>query len=591
MNSSTKKILYILVFNCTYLLSRQLLPPLPLHVAKQQEYHTTEADKEQQIVLWALGYDRHADQAFCADTQEKKCPLSALFFGKADFAPQEAFFNSRPATFNNPFVGSVISPRVKMNDHGVIFGMTYNAWVTDQLHLGFRAHVPWRSIRVTKTAPFAAGGQTVQDVFVQQQNVVEGTTTAVEDFALRLDFASRLPATCNAPGNTIPLVNYANSVFGNLITVGSINATEKLTNLLQQNPVTVVFSSDGSLPAAPFGILLGQTPIAPPNTARGLPILSADGTQAGATKLQNGDRARFTSTQNYTPLGQDVDAQSNLWLVPSVQTVPAAELTDNARIILRNVEQLLSCITLDAEQPFTRAGLSFADTKTQGMGDLHTEFFMQYHYDFFQFFEGYMGLHFPTSKDFNEKESVQVFKLPLGNNGHTGIEFGLAYHYTPCAWFDLLIDGSYTSILSAREHIPAVFAGSQLKNLGPITRANISWGEVQLHIDACMHMPLLLPHHDFALMVGYEFFHKTRDKVSFAYARVPDIEAIVRPVDDRLAARGTHITAHTFTVQGSYQISGCLRKFGTLHAGGTFVVGGSQVPALRGWFIGLQGSF
>src|SRR5438105_13440959 len=143
-----------------------------------------------------------------------------------------------------------------------------------------------------------------------------------------------------------------------------------MTEIIDQNPATIIYhTSSGFNP--PFFIELGLTDPAPSTTARGLPILSGDGKRKDGIVLQEGDRARFASSQNYQPLGTDVAAQKNLWIVPSATLAPLA-LTPRAQLIYQSIKELLKCVATSPEDQFLNSNLSFADTHSTGIGDLST---------------------------------------------------------------------------------------------------------------------------------------------------------------------------------------------------------------------------
>src|SRR5437762_1545017 len=132
-----------------------------------------------------------------------------------------------------------------------------------------------------------------------------------------------------------------------------------------------------------------------------------------------------------------------------------------------------------------------------------------------------------------------------------------------------MYDASFTQVLSAREWIPATFLGATIKNLGPVTPADINWSYVMVHIDCGVHVPVVESHW-LNILFGYELYHKHKDHVDFIYLQEKDATDAFRLLDHLVSESKTNVHAHTLYLQGSYQFDERL----VLQIGGDWVVGG-----------------
>jgi hypothetical protein len=563
--------------------ARQMTPPFFSFL--ETDFLKKDEDGElKRCEIWAIGYRQHASSAFIANSSPQKQSMSALFFGQQNFAPLAAFANQTATSQIFLFANRQIAPRVKWHESGVLMGATFQIPVSDEWSVGGKVELPWKQIEVEKETPGLPGaslfgGDTINSVFLQS------TADGVNDFAARLDFVAQLPSNCTPNGLQFLLLNFSNPVFGNVPTINEVNLTETMTAIDDQNPITVIYETSSNF-SPPFFVDLGQTLVAPPNTARGLPILSGDGTEANGVPLAEGDRARFASTVSYLPLATNLAAQEDLWLVPSVLTTPTLALTNRAAVVGSTIQQLLACVEQSPEEQFLDSNLSFLNTRSSGIGDLSTAICAWYQPKSTTVFEANFGCVFPTSKRLSKIDAASLFKLPVGANGHVQIFNLIGVEYEPCRWFEGHIKGSYYSVLSAPEWIPAAFTGAAVKNLGPITRADISWGYLLIDVDALIRIPVDCAGGSFFIKGNYQYYNKSKDKITYQYAQFPDWSGSVQTLSGTVAALDTHAHAHTFAC-----MVGCSLKYFEIGGGFHAVVAGTNVPVTRGWSVGFISAF
>jgi len=565
---------------------REFRTPLPVHTYPIYRI-PAEIDPSSQwaVDVWSAGFWRKASKAFCKKNKgatTKKCPISQLIFGKADFQAQEAFANATAQDILNPFLTSTLSPRFSYTDRGVIFGINATKEITENWHIGIRGQVPFRSFEMKKTespgtGSSLLGGENVNDVVKTMQETFNDT--GVETYAFRLDYISQLPIICTEQGLQFPLVVYRNDIFAPnppRITIRDIDITELPPVNIDKNPVTTIKRDDGTAPST-FGISSAN--------AQALPGLSDDGTQTNGDDLENNERARFISANDYTPLGENRATQRQLWIVPSIDPGPPTQLVRNAIGIRNVVNEVTACVNTSAEVLFEQCGISFADQINRGIGDLDTEFFAQYHFGDSCYAEGIVGVRLPTA------EKVRTGKLlmqPLGNNGHPEIKIGVLGHWEPYEWLQLNTDGSLSHVFRKRELVPAAFISANVKNLGPIIPASIAWGYLVGHLDARFRAPFENKNHDLAATIGYELYHKQKDSVIFKNTFTFDCLNKHQKLSGCVLEKNTRVTSHKIYIEGSYYYIKSEHCTCGIFGGASWVVGGKNTPREHDWNVGLR---
>lgn len=511
--------------------------------------------------VWAGFYQKRACKAF--NNKGKCTPLSTLFFGKRNFTVQEAFAQSTASVITNPLLAtSVLGPRVAYKESGVDLGGTFQHWLNPCWRWGIRAHLPVKKIRIQRRRSAGnggsdLGGQTTQDLAAERLEFVNGV--AVQSFAYRLDFLSRLPYTClPCPARNFLIVNYHDTDFPpkNPITISNQDITTQ--NL---SPVTALASSTGAVPTQQFAITQEQ--------ALQLPFLNETGTSADP----NG-RAQFNQNISYTPLGMDPAQQAHLFIVP---TVAQNQIVAPARIIKQHVNELLACIEQEAEDIFKECGISFNSQCTRGIGDFDTELFLGHSFSDCFYAELYAGVSWPTGKKWRDPR--MVFRQPLGNNGHYEGILGVQALYTAHPWVSLQAEASWHPVQRRRECIATAFQGACVKNIGLTTRASISWDYVTFKLDMLITPPSSCAS---GIDISYELYHKSHDNVCFFNSTAIDCLNKSELLDSCVVRRNTKVVSHKVRAELFYTY----KQF-ELFGGGGRAVAGKNAPKETDWHVGV----
>lgn len=506
-------------------------------------------------------YGRSASRAF--DNQGYEVPLSTLFFLRSDFAVQDVIPHNAN-TFTFPLLReSILSPRITYKEHGAVLGFDIQRGIEQNYRVGLRASIPVKEIIMSRlpnegNGTSELGGVSLRDVVGERTETINGIS--LKSFAYRLDFLSSLPFTCkDCPGNTIPLVNYSDPDFppNNPITISNQDITEQ-----QNTPVSALKSASGRLPSTTWAISQIE--------AQALPALNQSGSNIGNTQ-----RGRFDSSINYTPLGQNTANQAMLFIVPSVNDdTTAAE----ARVIQLHVNELLACIGFESEDVFKKCGISFNSQRITGFGDLDTELYAGWFPADYTYLEGFIGVRWPTGKKNHTPQNV--FRQPLGNNGHYEIKLGTQVLWQPCSWAALQGDVTGYFVNFSKECIATAFTNAVVKNIGIPVTASIKWNYYILHTD------LIFTPQNWCWIsgvVGYEFYHKSCDTINFCQKTAQDCLGVQQELSGRLLSQNTRVSSHKIRGEALIEPSSWLYFFG----GASKVVSGSNVPKETEWYLGF----
>lgn len=564
---------------------QQLLSYNPMNTARSYLLAITNTFEEKKVYInpFCIIFNEHANSSFFKNDSLKTVtgPASNLLFAQTYFTPAQSLSPGSRTTKLAPLINSYIAPRISLKKTGFLSGIQYAYAPTTEWQAGFRAQLPFVKTRTTKQKPGLEGkslfgGPVATDFYKTAIETVDGTSTPVNDFAIRLDFLSNLPASLKGPGTTISFVNYANPST-NTITMNGIDITDKQTTVTNRNPITVVFVPTNQQPSAPFGILLDPSNTPQPNTATTLPSLPANG-------ITTAPRDRFDQSINYQSLGDNKTVQSQLWAVPSVIEGPPTQLTQNANIIGNNIKNIVANINQTPEQIFQDYGISFADSTTTSIGDIAAEFFLDYFFTQKIYGELLCGISLPTGKTVNKTKNA-IFSFATGSNGHTGLYFGINSTYKPSEWFTIVSSGMINFFLNATEYIPVSFKGASVKNFNQLTEATKSWNSINFTLDGHFHLPSYYKDTmTTTCIVGYELYHKYKDTLSFFYPTVTDATGNIQPTDSRVAAFKTDRHTHTVSIKVMLTFFEKINIFGGWHR----TVYGINTPKSNGWHIGLE---
>jgi hypothetical protein len=541
--------------------------------------------------LWGAGYVRSAREALigCGDddicctwnkSTTNKAELAKLFFGKECFRGEEAFANGIilfPEVSGNPALAlNKLCPRFKYTEKGVFLGMNVVRNVCESnWHLGMRASIPVKVIDVDQAR--SCGSEQIEkdagNVIVRRQEYNEGTaeetnTTLLGVNAYRLDFLSTLQFV-----DGTPLVNYGNGTTTHTLIAGQdINAFEDHSAPIQPPataPMYVLTANDGKITTADPGLMSGTEDLALAIAADG--DLPPDGSFTG-----NDQRLQFRYANNYRAhLALDREAQSKLFLVPSLNAAGGGVLFPEANIVQNNIDFILNRQTLAGEDSalsfFHDHGIDFCTAQhTSGVGDLYLEWYAGYEPECREWFwNGLFAFTIPTAKKLCDSGKL-VYYQPTGNNGHFEFRLGTEGGWHPANWFGFRTFLSYNHVFQHTERRAPFFEGATVKNIpsGDPIPVKISYHYFLGNVD----FTLVHPRCDkCGVAFGYELYARSKDKMCCCNSQATDFFGYTYGVDCCCCAPAkTNTTTH--------KIRG---EFFMRHECCELFIGGFFVPAGR----------
>lgn len=575
--------LAVISFGMLTAITSEFRTPLSLYRGTVH-YPLDPVDKEKDSLWtidgWKSAYYRCADEAYmpkdeCSEKSTTNTkPLSALFFGKADFRGEEAFPGGILLTPSGvPALSfAKLSPRFDYNEQGAVFGLHVKRRFEDSYwHFGARASVPFKVIEVEQSR--SCGSERLEEdaanVIVRKQENPSFGANLVDVNAYRLDFLSTLLFNGNA------MVQYGDGDAANPTKLASKSIVEAAGPLGNgKAPYYALRFDDGSVPSA---TRLAQDP---DNVAQ----LNADGSGG-----LDGDRRLFDATgKNYADnLGKDRDAQGKLFMVPRSQ---GDSLDTNARVIQNAIEFTLNQLDLSgrdsAEQFFKDKGVLFCQSdRVSALGDIDTEFYVGYEKDNW-YLDYLIGLRLPTGKKLDCEDIGLLLKQSTGNNRHFEFKVGLegGWHPTDYDWFALRAYVSYAHAFKRGEFRAPAFKGATIKNV-PVGEklgidTDVSWGYFNGNVDFNFFHP---QNKDLGCTIGYELFAKREDNVSYCQQTAKDCLGQVGTLDEKVLENNTKSLSHKIRGEFFYRIG-----YAEFFAGSSQVIAGRFVMKESEAHIGVS---
>jgi|SRR5581483_4319936 len=530
---------------------------------------------------WGVGYSRTASRAFwnCENHNTRDTrSLATLIFGTDAFRGEQAFTggtfttqtpaNQALLVNNNPFLGfAFITPRFDYNEYGAFMGIEFsrNFGRDEKWHAGGRVSIPYKIIEIEQDNDYKLEETLADVVSVEQIQLggelpASGEPTSFE-YALRFDFLnvmnfSNVSAQTNAT-DVIPIVMYNDN---GTVTIAGVDVSGDSPDT-EAIGAYATKSNNGTLPAVPFRKL--------PSEVNG--PLGPDG-QAG-----NGTTSFFQTGVDYADnIRLDRNAQGTIFIVPRAVADPEfpgqTVITTDAENLYNTLAPLINTDLNPAElasEFFLNKGIDLAGySRTVGIGDLFAEAYVGYGDKQNWFFDGLLGLQFPTAK--RQKNSNDLYFKPTGNNGHVEIKLGIDTGWMPCDWFAFEFDLAYHHAFRRSEKRAATFTGATVTNLGPEITAKVSWNYFVGRVD----LNFFHPHNpDLGMTFGYELFAKGHDKVKFDQATATDLLGRPnQPLDPEIYEKRTNALSNKLRAQVFNRWS-----YFEVFAGGSQVVSGRDV--------------
>ncbi|MCL5436397.1 MAG: hypothetical protein M1549_00780, partial [Candidatus Dependentiae bacterium] len=484
-------------------------------------------------------------------------------------------FRSYVAT--NPFVAfSTLSPRFEYSESGAIFmaqvGTTFSC--CGDYRVGVRLRLPVRSLLVFD--PCGASdltGATLDDVWqtrkesIDKNSAPSAMTNTV--FAGRLDFLSALVSSVSFPYQGNPLVVYETATNPTTEMAGNAVDVTPVTN--NQPIVEVIASSTGAIPTTERW---GDYP------ANGTVPLAGDG-----SGVMSGSRGRFVHGTDYTSLSASTLAQSQLFVVPSVDS-GTNEVVSGANQIMGAVQAAIPNLQSISDF-YQQVGLNFCKSHRTGVGDLDFEFYAGRNWGCRGkwWTDVIFGIRCPTAKQTSCSTctpSCYPVWMPTGNDKHLELRLGGAFGVDVRDWVKLFAHGSWSWALAHNERIATPFQGATVKNLGPCMNAKVKWGYWEGDVDASF-----FANDCCGLDVGYQLYYKSRDKIRLCTTTATDWAGRTgQALDVNVITRNTKQMGHKAKAGFFAIINDC-----EIDGGWSTTVGGYNMPRETDFYVRFGVSF
>ncbi len=577
MNKSIRRLLPLLIFlSSTGLLARTLVTPWSLglyngHMHAPLPRPTDCDDACYTYDVWAAGLHRESNKAY-RDKHGTKTDqsLAGIVFGKEKFVGLDAF---APGTTSpaNPFLAfAQLTPRFDYRENSAYFGFTIErAFGCDcRWHGGVRALLPFRSIKVeVECCDLEEEG--ISDVCRLQDEHIRDQTgnlqTVQECYAYRLDFLSSLFIE-QAGEDLKPLVEFVSAPPLNNMKIAAVDVTDFP---VEPNPVHILQRDDETPPE--------EGPFCKLNTiVSGLPFVQGDG-----SGLVNNQQGRFQQDPptSYAALGNDKAAQRKLWVEPTAMAnVNDVQMLAGAETIGTEITNIVRKLgRLSAVGFFKDHGVNFNTQHIVGVGDLDTQFYLNYEFCR-SLVEGVVGVRWPTGvKAKDPGELYTIFST--GNNRHFELQLGLLGTWEPTCWFIFKGDAYWSYAFKRDELVGAPFRGATVKNIGPCVKADISWQSFVGHADFNFLVPC---NPRVGFMVGYEGYVKSKDNVSLQQSSAKDFLGNTQPLDPCVLERRTKVVSHKIRTEMFHQ-----GDYFEIYGGWSHVLAGKNAPNESDWHLGF----
>ena len=404
--------------------------------------------------------------------------MGNLFFNQSSFTPAETGLVPK-SVFSN----SLIAPNISYKEWGGLITAWSKRYINSKMVLGVRLDIPIKKVTF-KNKTCKNYYQLARAARVIQQNVAtlladpqapessgkvayakqQVGMSEINSYTYRLDLLSDLTYGFTPPQSNYPIVDYHDATFApaDPITIYNQDVTNE-----DNNPVSSLNQAPGTVPEIPYALSYLKT--------QELPFLAAH----GESSLDQ--RARFSDSINYSPLGTNTQNQEQLWIMPTYIQDP--EPKDLA--------------ALEA------SGVDLCSQSRSGLGNIVTDFFTGYHISDACYAEAIFGISWPTAK---KRDPLKVLQPVLGNNGHFEFRLETQGLYDFCRWFALRADLSYNWVHNKKERLARQLAHATISNIGPITATDISWQYGRVELDAI----ITLPNQKSYLYCGYGFYGKKK---------------------------------------------------------------------------------
>jgi hypothetical protein len=576
-------------------------------------------DKDEEgyrLRLWSACHFREAHKAFMKHGMSAH-PLTKLFFGKSEFRLSEIFPNSRvpiDTELYNPFMRILkIKPRATYYECGATLGgrIDFQVW-ENKGRLGLRAAIPFRQIEMEREDQGERDAPKVQDVVSRGNKIAleikdaNGNVTGVKSVddvrAYRLDLVEALPQNMQLES----MVHYKASGDTGNVQISDNQAHEDTPTVLTDATLALIASCEGFIPRNHMGAVQGEkvTPL-PANlvvdTSNVDPFVfnhSAPTDYSGVSDDNNPSVIADVATRL-----QHQATKATLW-VTDVYDRDGKRISESNNGIT-NIENALKAYQEGVHEWMADRGYVFETSRCLGIGDIDLDLFYEHRFCENFVAELMLGIRFPTG--WTDKYYRNPYEVHTGNGDHWEVKLGGMAAWQALKWLGLKLDLYWSFVLDATEHRCAAFKGAQIKNIGPEIKTDVDWGYLVLRFDLNFFHPKT---DNLSSTLGYEFYYKTEDNVSFKCAqaaawfgrkkslKIEKVENVDTPVDvlytdllfcldKHVMEKSTEAIGHKIRWESSYRFSEWFEGF----CGLTYTFAGQNLPREIDCHCGLAVKF
>ncbi len=192
-----------------------------------------------------------------------------------------------------------------------------------------------------------------------------------------------------------------------------------------------------------------------------------------------------------------------------------------------------------------------------------------------------LGAIVPTAPLNNDAK--QILSRSLGNNGHFEFRVGSQAAYDVNSWIRLGGYAHWNIAVGENEQILAPFKNALNFGIQSITTiANISWQNIIASFDISMFASQFT-----SISMKYQYYLKTKDKISFSENEKLDSADFVEPISDNIMKGYTKRQSHKLL----FQISSAINQDVLLSFGGSTIVAGKNIGQENDLFATLTISY
>lgn len=521
--------------------------------------------KDWKLNLWSEGYYRGANRAYLKHGTNAT-ELSALFFNKSDFLLSEIFPNAcvpMDSEYYSPFVAvGMLHPRITYEEKGLSLGgrLAYPVY-KDKGRLGIRVQVPFRKIEIEREDLGDRDSNQLDDLVSGEIVTRDGNGGPAKDVwarAVRMDFLQAVPYTAEKR----PMLTFGAT--GGVQYLNNIPNGDWTTILVPDNRSAVVVQSDvGVIPSSPDRYLgIHMDPFNVGATPNLLPThLPSNGAVSDSKQYDFADATNYSSL-NINNCSVDTSAAkaaaSQLWIT-SAHNPGGTEnaFTTASEKIWTTLDYALESYNANMFE-WLEDNEYFLESATRaGMGDIDVDLFYEHKLTKELNGELMLGVRLPTGA--GDSYYRNPYLPHLGNGGHYEIKLGGMLAWQPLSWMNIKLDGRFAFVLESTEHRCAAFKCAKIKNIGPKADADVSWEYLVASLDFNLFHPRT---NAISYVVGYDFYYKTKDDISFKCCKMPSWlgkkisgDANEYTLDNGLAESHTEAIAHKLKLETSFRIN------------------------------------